>query len=58
MKTIALQSLSESSPANRLEWREKTLGIITSSIAYQYAREVCPQARILKPGMFHPFLAD
>ena len=50
-----LQAFSESSPANRIEWRERTLGIITASIAYQYVREVWPQASVLKLGMSYPF---
>jgi indolepyruvate ferredoxin oxidoreductase alpha subunit len=54
-RLIALQKISENSPANRLEWRDRSLGIITSSIAYQYAREVWPEASILKLGMAYPF---
>ncbi|MDD4446254.1 MAG: indolepyruvate ferredoxin oxidoreductase subunit alpha [Methanothrix sp.] len=54
-RLIRLQAISESSPANRLEWRDRSLGIITSSIAYQYAREVWPQASVLKLGMSYPF---
>ena len=54
-RLIRLQAFSESSPANRLEWRDKSLGIITSSIAYQYAREVWPEASVLKLGMSYPF---
>jgi len=54
-RLLRLRALSESSPANRIEWRERDLGIITSSIAYQYAREVWPQASILKLGMSYPF---
>src|SRR5690606_7461690 len=50
-----LQALSEKSPANRIEWRSKGLGIITSSIAYQYAREVWPEASVLKLGFSYPF---
>jgi indolepyruvate ferredoxin oxidoreductase alpha subunit len=50
-----LQAFSESSPANRIDWRERTLGIITASIAYQYVREVWPQASVLKLGMSYPF---
>lgn len=33
----------------------KELGIITSSIAYQYAAEIFPEASILKLGMSYPF---
>ncbi len=50
-----LQALAEKSPANRIEWRSKGLGIITSSIAYQYAREVWPEASVLKLGFSYPF---
>jgi indolepyruvate ferredoxin oxidoreductase, alpha subunit len=54
-RLIRLQAISESSPANRLEWRDRGWGIITSSIAYQYAREVWPEASMLKLGMSYPF---
>ena len=50
-----LQAFAESSSANRIEWRERNLGIITSSIAYQYVREVWPEASVLKLGMSYPF---
>ncbi|MBN1342410.1 MAG: indolepyruvate ferredoxin oxidoreductase subunit alpha [Phycisphaerae bacterium] len=46
------------SPANRIEWRDRSLGIITSSIAYQYVREVWPQASVLKLGFAFPFPDD
>jgi len=39
---------------NRVEIRETTLGIITNGIAYQYAREVFPDASVLKLGMSYP----
>lgn len=50
-----MQAFAESSSANHIEWRERNLGIITSSIAYQYVREVWPQASVLKLGMSYPF---
>ena len=34
---------------------ENSLGIVTSSIAYQYVREVFPEASVLKLGMSYPF---
>jgi len=49
------KKLSESSPANRIEWCDRALGIITSSIAYHYAREVWPKASFLKLGFPFPF---
>ena len=39
---------------NKVEYRKKDLGIITGGVAYQYAREVFPQASILKLGMVYP----
>ncbi len=45
---------AETFPFNRIEWRERSLGIITNGVAYQYAREVFPQASILKLGMSFP----
>jgi indolepyruvate ferredoxin oxidoreductase alpha subunit len=50
-----LRAFAETCPANKIEWRERDLGIITHSIAYQYAREVWPDASILKLGMSYPF---
>jgi indolepyruvate ferredoxin oxidoreductase alpha subunit len=39
---------------NRLEPGDRTLGIITCGVAYQYAREVFPEASILRLGMTWP----
>ncbi|VVB72625.1 Indolepyruvate oxidoreductase subunit IorA [uncultured archaeon] len=54
-RLVRLQALSERSEANRIEWRDRKLGIITSSIAYQYAQEVWPEASFLKLGFSYPF---
>lgn len=43
------------SSANRMEWRDRSLGIISSSVAYQYVREVWPEASVLKLGFAYPF---
>jgi indolepyruvate ferredoxin oxidoreductase alpha subunit len=40
---------------NKIIEKGDNLGIITSSIAYQYARETFPEASILKLGMSYPF---
>jgi len=45
---------ADSYPLNRIEKRSQSLGIITSGVAYQYAREVFPNASILKLGMVYP----
>ncbi len=41
-------------PCNRLEVREGRVGIITSGVCYNYAREVIPDASTLKLGLVHP----
>lgn len=46
---------AEKSEANRIEIRDKSLGIITASMAYQYVREVWPEASVLKLGFSYPF---
>ncbi len=46
--------LAESFPYNRIEMGEPSLGIITAGVAYQYAKEVFPQASILRLGMTWP----
>jgi indolepyruvate ferredoxin oxidoreductase alpha subunit len=48
---------ADSCPLNRIEWRDRQLGIITAGVAYQYAREVFPQASVLKLGLVHPLPA-
>ncbi len=50
-----LRTAAETSPANRVEWRDRSRGIITHSIAYQYVREVFPEASVLKLGWCYPF---
>jgi len=39
---------------NRVEYGDKSIGIITSGIVYQYAKEAFPNASFLKLGMVHP----
>lgn len=41
-------------PVNRVEMRDKKIGVITSGIPYQYVREALPDASVLKLGMVHP----
>ncbi len=44
----------ETFPGNRIEWGQKKIGIITSGISYQYAREVFPKASFLKLAFTYP----
>jgi len=53
-RTKSLRALSESIDWNRCELNDKKVGIICGSIAYQYAKEVLPEASYLKLGMSHP----
>ena len=39
---------------NRAEYRDLSVGFITSGIPYQYVREVLPEASVLKLGLVHP----
>ncbi len=49
------QELKEySNEFNHIEWKGKEVGIITNGIAYQYSREVFPDASILKLSMSWP----
>ena len=48
---------AEELPCNRVEWRDRSLGIVTCGVAYQYAREVFPNASILRLGMTYPIPA-
>ncbi len=50
-----LEGEASRSKANRIEWRDKGLGIIAPGIAYQYVREVWPDASVLKLGFSYPF---
>lgn len=54
-RTRALKELAETDYINRVEMGSTSLGIITSSTSYQYAREVFGEnASILKLGMVYP----
>ncbi len=39
---------------NRAEYKDTSIGFITSGIPYQYVREVFPEASVLKLGMVNP----
>jgi indolepyruvate ferredoxin oxidoreductase alpha subunit len=49
-----LSDYSEIFPYNKIERGKKTLGIITSGVSYQYAREVFPDASFLKLALTYP----
>ncbi len=53
-RLVKLAAYTETFPFNKITWGDKKLGIITSGVSYQYAREVFPTASFLKLGMTHP----
>ncbi len=54
-RTRQLKEYAETTELNRMEMGSASLGIITSSTSYQYAKEVFgDQASILKLGMIYP----
>jgi len=52
-----LAEFAETFAYNRIEWGDRSLGIVTCGVAYQYAREVFPDASILRLGMTYPLPA-
>jgi indolepyruvate ferredoxin oxidoreductase alpha subunit len=49
-----ISQYAENFPLNIVEERSSDLGIVTCGIAYQYAREVFPEASVFKLGMSYP----
>jgi indolepyruvate ferredoxin oxidoreductase alpha subunit len=49
-----LREFAETTPLNRIEKGDKSVGIICSGIAYQYAKEAYPKASFLKLGLVYP----
>ena len=41
-------------PINKMEINDSKIGFITSGIAYQYVKEACPTASVLKLGLVNP----
>ncbi|MBQ8732680.1 MAG: indolepyruvate ferredoxin oxidoreductase subunit alpha [Oscillospiraceae bacterium] len=58
-RTKKLVEWAESAQINKIEWGSTEVGIITSGIAYQYAREAMGEnASYLKLGMVNPLPCD
>lgn len=49
-----LKKYAEECSLNAIEWGNKNIGIITSGISYQYAKEAIPNASFLKLGFTNP----
>ena len=53
-----LASDAKSLSINRIERGSDKIGFITSGIAYQYVKEACPEASVLKLGLVNPISYD
>jgi len=53
-RLIALAEYAEKFPWNRIEWGDRSLGIIASGVVFEYAKEVFKKASFLKLGMTFP----
>ena len=53
-RMVKLAEYAETTPLNRIEWGDRSLGIITSGVAYQYVREALPNVSVLKLGLVNP----
>ncbi len=45
-------------PVNKVEMGDRRIGFITAGIAYQYVKEVCPEASVLKLGLTNPICRE
>jgi len=57
-RLVSLAAYAETFPLNQIIWGERRLGVVTSGVAYQYAREVFPKASFLKLSMTYPLPRD
>jgi indolepyruvate ferredoxin oxidoreductase alpha subunit len=53
-RLLDMAEYAETAPFNRIEWKDRSLGIITSGVIYTYVCDVFPEASVLKLGMTNP----
>ncbi len=53
-RLVKLSAFAETFPGNQIIRGERNLGVVSSGVAYQYARETFPRASFLKLGMTYP----
>jgi len=53
-RMVRLKEYADQTELNRIEWGERSLGVITSGIVYQYLKEVMPEVSVLKLGLTNP----
>lgn len=49
-----LAQAASSLSINRIEWGDRSVGVITSGAAYNYVKEAMPNASVLKLGLVYP----
>jgi indolepyruvate ferredoxin oxidoreductase alpha subunit len=57
-RILKLTEYAENCELNTVAYGDKNIGIITSGISYQYAKEAAPGASFLKLGMVYPMPVD
>ncbi len=53
-REIRMAKDAKNFPVNKMEINDRKIGFITCGIAYQYVKEVCPEASVLKLGLVNP----
>ncbi len=53
-RIVQVKEFAETFSYNRVEMGDTSLGVVAGGVAYQYAREVFPEASFLKLGMTYP----
>ena len=53
-RMASLAEYAETAKVNTVEYNDRKIGVITSGISYEYAKEALPDASFLKLGMIHP----
>ena len=53
-RELRMASDAKDFPVNKMEINDTKIGFITCGIAYQYVKEVCPDASVLKFGLVNP----
>jgi len=53
-REIQLEKDASAFPINTVEINDKKIGFITSGVPYQYVKEACPNASVLKLGIINP----
>ena len=53
-RMLELQKLAETTPLNRVEMGDTSIGFVTSGTCYLYVKEAFPKASVLKLGLVNP----